>query len=349
MNRNQYDLVFLTNSPAFYKINLYNKIAEEINIFVFFLAAQNDIVVKETNTDKYSFDYCFLSEKTLKTRSKLKVLLQLFKKLQKIQYKKIIYSGWIYPEFVIPAFLTPKYKNCALCESSVYESKIDGIKKYIKKAIINRMSLILPSGTSNKQIFDRLGYKGKIVLTGGVGLFNKNGDRRNRIYKPVQLFKYLYVGRLIDIKNIELLIDVFNQNGKSLTIAGTGELETFLKLKAQSNIIFLGFIENKKMYSVYQDHDIFILPSKNEPWGLVVEEAIYNGLPVIVSNQVGCNIDMVQQPNTGLIFRYNDKSSLRYAVDEMESKYLFFKSNVNRFDFEKRDKEQVATYVQLVR
>jgi glycosyltransferase involved in cell wall biosynthesis len=348
MKKNQYDLVFLTNSPAFYKINLFNRIAKEINIFVFFLAVQNDTVVKETDIAKYAFDYCFLSEKSLEKRNKLKVLIRLFKKLQTIKYKKIVYSGWNYLEFIIPSFILPKYKNCVKCESSVYESKISGIKKHIKKAIINRMSVVLPSGVSNKQLFDRLGYYGQITMTGGVGIFNKNIPERNMSYEIPQSFKYLYVGRLIDIKNIEMLIDVFNQNGKLLTIVGNGDMEVFLKSKAKSNISFLGFVENENIYSVYQDHNIFILPSKIEPWGLVVEEAIYNGLPVIVSNKVGCNIDMVQVPKTGLIFQYDDICSLQSAIEELEINYSLFKNNVNRYDFEKRDNEQVSVYVQLI-
>jgi len=349
LKKDQYDLVFLTNSPAFYKINLFNRISEKINIFVFFLTPQNDIVVKEANISRYSFDYLFLTEQYLKKRNKLKVFLKLLNKLQTIQYKKIIYSSWIYPEFIISSFITPKYKNCMVCESSIYESKIYGIKKHIKKIIANRISVVLPSGISNKQIFDSLGYKGKIILTGGVGLFNKNTKRGNITHKPSQSFKYLYVGRLIDIKNLDLLIEVFNQNGKSLTIVGNGELKEPLKLKANFNISFSGFVENEKMYSIYQDHDIFILPSKSEPWGLVVEEAIYNSLPVIVSNKVGCNIDMVQQPNTGLIFQYDDKLSLQSAIEEMERNYSLFKDNVNRYDFEKRDRRQISVYMQLVR
>lgn len=91
-----------------------------------------------------------------------------------------------------------------------------------------------------------------------------------------------------------MLIKAFNENGKPLTIIGTGSKEAEYKALAKSNITFLGFVDNNKLKDIYVNCDCFILPSNSEPWGLVVEEALYNGLPVIVSDMVGCNVDMVK-------------------------------------------------------
>lgn len=52
------------------------------------------------------------------------------------------------------------------------------------------------------------------------------------------------------------------------------------------NISFKPPIENVKLQTEFLNHDIFILPSVSEPWGLVVEETLYFGLPVMVSKIV---------------------------------------------------------------
>lgn len=79
-----------------------------------------------------------------------------------------------------------------------------------------------------------------------------------------------------------------------------------------------------------------------------MEEAIYWGLPVIVSDHVGCSIDMVQELNTGLIFRSNDIVSLHAAVVEMETRYDEFCQAVNHVDWVSREKRQIAAYTSLL-
>ena len=144
------------------------------------------------------------------------------------------------------------------------------------------------------------------------------------------------------------MIDEFNHNGKPLTIVGNGILETKLKDKAKSNISFAGFIENEKLGNIYQSHDVFILPSYSETWGLVVEEALYWGLPVIVSNQVGSSVDMVQELGTGCIFESRNRNSLHTAIETMEQHFDEYQRNVWKIDWEKRDKQQIQAYISLI-
>ena len=160
--------------------------------------------------------------------------------------------------------------------------------------------------------------------------------------------KFLYVGRLVDVTNIGLLVQEFNRNGKGLTIIGAGILEKSLKERANSNITFSGFIANEKLGEVYQTHDVFILPSKSETWGLVVEEAIYWGLPVIVSDRVGSSVDMVKDLGTGCVFHSNDRNSLHACIESMERDYTIYKAAVDKVDFDERDQKQVEAYVKML-
>ena len=205
----------------------------------------------------------------------------------------------------------------------------------------------MPSGNMQLAVFEALNFKGRIIETKGVGIFNKSLIARAENNTDTKL-RYLFIGRLIPLKNLEFLIRVFNQLQKPLTIVGTGVLEEYLKSISSSNITLTGFVNNDVIHELYTSHDLFILPSISETWGLVVEEAIYFGLPVLVSESVGCQQEMVIQPNTGCIFTPTDENSLLEAIEKIEANIDFYRQNCNSFDFEKRDKIQVEAYLKVL-
>ena len=92
--------------------------------------------------------------------------------------------------------------------------------------------------------------------------------------------------------------------------------------------------------------DVFVLPSKVEPWGLVVEEALNNGIPVIVSDRVGCAEEIINNSN-GLIFHYNDKNEFVAAINKMAEIdfYNRLRKNISKLNFEEIEQAQIACYV----
>ena len=346
--KTKYDFIFLTNTPSFYKINLCNQIAQTHTLLLILYGYGEEAVNTPLESNEhYKFDYIFLHEGDSNKRNKMKTFIRLIQILSKIEYKKILFSGWFVPEYNLYSFISPKNKNCVICESSSRESHFTGLKGWIKKRIINRMSCALPSGELQREIFDNINFNGQISKTGGVGIFNK------LTYYPSERIintekKYLYVGRLIDCKNLYFLINEFNKSGKSLTIVGDGVLANELKSIAKPNINFTGFLPNEKLKEIYLTHDVFILPSITEPWGLVVDEALYFGLPVIVSNQVGSSIDMVSNLNTGVIFNFDNPDSFQNAIHNIELDYQKYRTNVSKIDFNQRDIKQVEAYTSLI-
>lgn len=345
---NTVDLLILNNCPSFYKINLYNELAKRNNIYVVFTAVSDQVVITENNEKQIKFPYTIIQEVQFEKRNKVKCLVKLISIVYHLSYTKIIFGGIDTLEYLLLMFLLATNKNVLQSESSVKESVVTGLKGIIKKIILLRISIVMPSGKLHSDVFKALNYKGKYIETKGVGLFNKG----KRIFFKRSItksnFKYIYVGRLIEKKNVKNLIFEFNENGRYLSIVGAGVLENELKSLAKDNIHFLGFIPNNEIYKVYQEHDVFILPSYSEPWGLVVEEALYWGLPVIVSNAVGCQYEMVLKPNNGLVFELGDADSLINSIQEIETNYELYQMNVSNFDFDIRDKEQVNAYLNIL-
>ena len=340
-----YDFVYLTNTPSFYKLNLCNEIAKSHNLMLVLYGYGSEAVNKVIDDSHYDFDYKFINEGDSNKRNKLKTFVNLMRLMRRVKAKKIIYAGWMSPEYNLYSFISPKHKNVMVCESSIIDVSLQGWRGAIKRAIISRMGSALPSGRPHAELFKSIGFKGTVHITGSVGIFNKG---KREAMKPNSPLKYIYVGRLVDVKNVGMLIDVFNANGKPLTIVGKGVMEKELKAKAYPNITFSGFIDNEQLGAVYQSHDIFILPSKYEPWGLVVEEAIYWGLPVIVSDHVGSHVDMVDDLGTGAVFKSDDIGSLNKAIADVEANYDKYKQNVMKVDWQSRDKQQIEAYTSLI-
>ena len=347
----KYDFLFVQNAPAFYKINLFNALSTNYRIGVIFLGESEQVVMSKASM-RWGFDAYYLNKNNLDRSNVIEVLTnssKMRKLIRSVEYRYIIYGGWTNAEFAIMMFFTSRKRNCLISESSIYESATTGAKGFLKRLILNRTSHAFVSGLPHKDLLSHLMYRGTIHITGGVGLALRNckPTKSAGCYEKHPI-RYVYTGRIIELKNLYLLIKAFNENGKQLTIIGTGCKETEYKAMAKSNILFLGFVDNSKLKEIYANCDCLILPSYFEVWGLVVEEALYNGLPVIVSDLVGCNIDLVKNYDTGVVFNHQSIDSLQHAIGQMEQSYQHYKTNVMAINWEKRDREQIEAFTSIL-
>ena len=132
---------------------------------------------------------------------------------------------------------------------------------------------------------------------------------------------FLYLGRLEPFKGIQDLFDAFlrlrtQRDDVALMIAGSGSLELFVHDAAESLrcVHYLGHLSGERVWEAYAAADVFVLPSRREPWGLVVNEAMAARLPVIVTDNVGCADDLVRHGVTGLIAKSGTGASLYSAM-----------------------------------
>ena len=341
------DLLIVNNVPAFYKINLYNELSKKLNIHVVFLALTDQVVISDKFRNEINFSFEIISDIQIEKRNKILSLIKVFTLLRKLKFKKIIFGGYDNLETFFLPFFQLKKKNCLQFESSIFESKTVGIIAWIKQVLLSRYSIALPAGDNQSELLKELKFSGTLIKTYGVGIFNRLKFDKIEKSKRIGDLKYLYVGRLINKKNLFLLINTFNESKKPLEIVGSGYLLNELKSLANSNIVFTEFVDNKHIYKYYLRNDIFILPSKAEPWGLVIEEAIYYHLPVIISNAVGCQAEMVVKPNSGLIFNLNCRESLINSMNYLESNFDKLRSNCINFDFKIRDEMQINSYLEV--
>lgn len=332
------DTLIITNLPSFYKINLYNKIAEHKRVFVVFTGHANNGRNSDFFKGEKKFGYVHLCE------GRIKQMIQLLMLLCTTRYSELQLGGWDSLLLWLAAFFSPKRKNAVVVESSYHESATTGLKGFIKRMFINRVLKVYASGKDQKQLTDLLGFKGHTIITKGVGVFNYIKQPKYTARQEVKNF--LYVGRLTEVKNLDYLVDKFNNHPElNLSIIGFGELEDSLRAKAAANTTFLGAINNSDLSQYYQQADVFILPSKSEPWGLVVEEALNNGTPVMVSDRVGCAGEIINSEN-GVIFTLNpDNFEAQLAKIRDVRTYNEMRKYISTMDFETIEQQQVDCYL----
>lgn len=126
----------------------------------------------------------------------------------------------------------------------------------------------------------------------------------------------VYVGRLSEEKGLETLVRavaMLHDFDVHLLMIGTGPEEMALKelacdLGIKTN--FLGFVHGDDLAASYAASDIFVLPSRSEPWGLVVNEAMEYGLPILLSDRVGSAPMLLEPGVNGWTFPAGDATAL---------------------------------------
>ncbi len=135
---------------------------------------------------------------------------------------------------------------------------------------------------------------------------------------------FLYVGRLTWAKGIDVLLDAYERLSKahddvSLLIVGDGADERRYRDRAQTlpRVSFVGFVEKEEMPSYYAAADVMVFPTLGDANGLVVEEAMAAGVPVISSSSAGDIRERLPPAGPGLIVPTEDVSALASAMETL--------------------------------
>jgi len=257
------------------------------------------------------------------------------------KYDALVFKGGtrlIGPFYVILGKLLGK--KTILWEESTIESTDTFIKNLIKSLYINKniFSSFIAYGTMVKEIIEKFNknISNKVFLSNNCvdndkfrNRYLKLKPKKNLIRKKLDIAPekkvLLFAGRFVDEKNLFTLIDsvekIVNKGEKNILclLIGGGYLEKNLidytkNKKLEEYIKILPFMQFNKLSLFYALSDIFILPSKWEVWGLVVNEAMNFDLPVIVSNKVGCAPDLVFNSVNGYVFPYKDSRKLSECI-----------------------------------
>ncbi len=138
-----------------------------------------------------------------------------------------------------------------------------------------------------------------------------NSPNKEQLAHSKRKYVILSIGRLIHLKGYHLLIAAWSNLPKTLTdscvlrIAGKGplreNLEEQVRLAGLDSVEFIGYVEYNHLPFLYHNADMFILPSLEETWGFVVNEAMASGLPVLCSKYAHAR-EMIAEGQNGYLF-----------------------------------------------
>lgn len=127
---------------------------------------------------------------------------------------------------------------------------------------------------------------------------------------------YLTVARLVPYKNLDILIQAFNNTGKKLVVIGEGIDSMHLKKLAKNNVIFKGWVNDENLVAYYQ-HALAFIQANEEDFGISMVEALASGTPVIAYDNGGAK--EIVTNTTGLLFDDLSISGIMQTVDRFET------------------------------
>ncbi len=351
-------VAIITNIPAPYRVDLFYYLQQNTrgyDIYVFYASKNEDN--RKWNVENYKMkNCCFLDSYTLKIPFRydikyIHITRGIKKALEKLQPEIVV--GSEYNPTALQALQYCRRKNipyiCWTDGTLHSERNINLIQKYLRKYMMHNASAYLASSTKAKEA--QLAYGAKeercfvSFLTVDIDkyLLDK-GERENG--------RILCVGSLIERKGIDLLLKALKEVNEDyiLVLVGTGREEEKLKhlareLQIVDRVRFLGHLSQEKLKKEYERSSIFVLPTREDCFALVILEAMCAGLPIVGSKYAGGTYDLIEEGKNGYVVDPYDTKQLRECLLELlrnpkQAENMGKKSleNVQKFRFEQVSK-----------
>lgn len=216
------------------------------------------------------------------------------------------------------------------------------LTKYFDAAVVN--------GRLSKEYLASLGMPLESIFTGGMAADSSFFRERTKNLEKITCKKewnfnynsliYLYVGQIVERKGVMELLNAWKHFDKEATLvcAGMGnqmqEVQEYLKLNNLNNVIMLGSVDYDRLPSLYKASDVFIIPTLEDNWSLVVPEAMASGLPIACSKYNGLWPELIHDNVNGKVFDPLD------AEDTLECLEYFYK-NKERLEYMGKDSIEI--------
>lgn len=325
---------------AHYKSKLFSEIdkavkrsdpADELLVAQIALYEASRKVMQNDDTIIYDYPYKVLFERSLDQVSfgeRREALFRIFDEYRPDVLNITGYFDWA--QVLLMFYARRKgVKVVISSESSSADHNRSAWKEWVKKVIVGCSNAFFCFGETSAKYLESLGVAKSAIRVRNAAVIDEQvirgryDDAKKELAagaNPVSR-KFVYVGRLASEKNLTMLIRAFGnvvkQTGSDwkLLLVGDGpERDSLEKLATESGladqVTFAGGFPWYRVPGWLAQSDVLVLPSKSEPWGLVVNEAMVCGMPVIVSQTCGCAADLVRKGVNGFTFDHARQAEL---------------------------------------
>jgi glycosyltransferase involved in cell wall biosynthesis len=358
-------LAIITEIIAPYRIPVFNALAlrPEIDLHVIFLS-ENDPNLRQWRVykEEINFRYDVLpSWRQRLGRYNLLINGRVFSVLNRINPTAVLCGGYSYLASWEAAIWARAHRVPLLLwsESTALDRRRGyGFVEFMKQRFLRLCQGFVVPGKSSLNYLTKLGIADETIFTApnavDTALFSALAEKTRcsqsevRARHALPLRYFLYVGRLVEAKGVFELLQAYallNEDVRckvGLVFAGDGPDRTKLMDKASriapGTIQFPGFIHREQLPEFYALADALIFPTHSDTWGLVVNEAMACGLPVIVSDVAGCAEDLVQNDWNGFVVPPSETGRLTAVMARVAE------DSALRMQMAEKSMERIAAY-----
>jgi glycosyltransferase involved in cell wall biosynthesis len=306
-------LTLLTEIPAPYRIPLFNALAERVNLTVVFLRDRNPERPYDLHADELRFHRLTLPGLDVTARGRWLVMNRgAVRALRGADC--VLIGGWNQPAFwAALAGARLRRVPAILWVESTGRDRRSGKLEAPKRLLLRAVDAFVVPGTASRDYLRRLGVPATrvTVAPNAVDAAIFGAAPRTRAAGPVRL---LAVGRLAPEKGFDTLLRAADGLLVELQIAGAGPEEARLRQLAGPNVEFLGQVERDALPSLYADADVVVMPSRSDPWGMVLNEAALAGRPLVSTDAAGAAHELIEDGVNGFRVPAGDVTALRQAL-----------------------------------
>lgn len=302
--------LFLTNLPSPYRVNFFSELSKHCELTVFFEGRRSkdrEIIFNWNDKNISSFKAVFFNE----FFDEYKVIFPIIKKVIFGDFDKIVISTYNTrtQSLLILLFKILNKKYYFETDGGLIRENESKLNKFFKRLLISNAKSYFSTGVQCDKYLISYGAKPEnITRYTFTSLFKK--DILKSIISKEEKSKFkteldipyekivIGVGRFINIKGFEVLIksSIFLNKKVGVYIIGGNPTEEYLDIKNKlnlSNIHFIDFLLKDELEVWFLAADIFVLPTRGDVWGLVINEAMSKGLPVVTTDKCPAGLDLI--------------------------------------------------------
>lgn len=325
-------VAIITNIPAPYRVDFFDYLQKNYGEYEF------TIIYSSRNEDNRSWDVdqekmknsVFLESKTLKVKKRydnyyLHIPVGVCKVLNELKPDVVV--GSEYNPTVLQALYYCKSKKVPFIswtDGTLFsERNRNFVQKFLRKLVVSKADAFIASSTKSKEAQIFYGADEKKCHISYLAV-----DVEKYIQEPQGKGegKILCVGSLIERKGVDLLLQALAkvESDYSLYLAGDGEEKVALKtlaedLRISNKVHFLGQLNRAELLKHYADSDLFVFPTREDCFALVILEAMCAGLPIVCSKYADGAYDLIEENVNGLIVDPYDAEKFASSIDAILS------------------------------